>query len=72
MSRKLANLAVSLPRCRNCGRHWRPPEGVSASNSFCKKCAKERRAVAAAAFEATTLLPAHFSGPYVLPRRLRP
>jgi predicted Zn-ribbon and HTH transcriptional regulator len=72
MSRKSPNLALSMPRCRNCGRHWRPPEGVSSSRTYCRRCAKERRAIAASKFGLITLMPSDFSGPYVLPRRLRP
>jgi len=71
MIRKTSNLTVSLPKCRNCGRHWRPSAGVLASAAFCKKCATERRLLAASKFGVSLLRPQDLSGLYVLPRRLR-
>lgn len=71
MTRKSPNLNLALPRCGNCGRHWRPAEGVVASKSFCKACAKERRAKAAAHFGLTPFTSREAKGPYRLPRALR-
>jgi hypothetical protein len=72
MPRKSPNLKVSMPRCRKCERYWRPAEGVSAKSSYCKRCAKERRAAAAAALGLRPLTPAEALGPYLPPRHLRP
>jgi hypothetical protein len=72
MARKSPNLTVSLPRCRSCSRYWRPPEGVDASSGFCKKCSEERRMIAVSHFGLSAPQPEDFTGPYLLPRRLRP
>lgn len=71
MSRKSPNLALSLPRCRNCQRYWRPQQGVSAQTGYCKKCAQDRRAAAMVRFDLKPLAAADFDGPYLLPRALR-
>jgi hypothetical protein len=71
MPRKSPNLNVRMPTCRNCHRHWRPAEGVSAKSSYCKRCAKERRAAAAAALGLRPLSGAEAAGPYLAPRHLR-
>jgi hypothetical protein len=71
MSRKSPNLTLSLPRCRNCNRHWRPAEGLMASSGYCPRCAKARRAAATSRFELKPITRADLQGPYLLPRRLR-
>ena len=72
MSYKSPNLMLSLPRCRNCNRHWRPAAGVVASSGYCSRCAKARRAAATARFELKPITKADLQGPYLLPRRFRP
>jgi hypothetical protein len=72
MSRKSPNLTLSLPRCRNCNRHWRPAEGVAASSGYCTRCTKARRAAATSRFQLKRITNANLQGPYLLPRRLRP
>ena len=71
MARKPPNLKLSQPRCRSCGRHWRPAEGVVASHSYCKRCASKRRAKAAAYFGLRPISPDEITGEYRLPRALR-
>jgi hypothetical protein len=71
MSRTSPNLTLSLPKCRCCGRHWRPAEGVVADKAHCKKCARERQAVASSRLELKRITPADLSGRFLLPRRLR-
>lgn len=71
MKRKASNLHLSLPKCRCCGRYWHPPEGVVADAAYCKKCAKERRAAAAASLGLRPLTAVEGVGPYLLPRHLR-
>ncbi|MEA3002321.1 MAG: hypothetical protein QOH81_1109 [Sphingomonadales bacterium] len=71
MSRKSPNLTLSLPQCRNCDRHWRPPEGVVASQSYCPKCASERRKKAAARFDLKPVRAGGIGGAFHLPRALR-
>jgi len=72
MKRKSPNLGVSLPTCRCCGNYWRPPQGVSASATYCKRCAKERRSQAAAELGLKRITRADFRGNFLRPRRLRP
>ena len=72
MARKSPNLNVSLPRCRSCSRYWRPPEGVTATSGYCKRCAKDRQATATAALALRPLTPADIVGPYRVPRYMRP
>lgn len=72
MKRKSPNLGVSLPTCRCCGNYWRPPQGVSASAAYCKRCAKERRANATTALGLKRITSADLSGRFLLPRRFRP
>ena len=72
MARKSPNLTVSLPRCRSCTRHWRPPEGVSATSAYCKRCATERQAAAMGALALRPLAPVDVIGPYLVPRYMRP
>lgn len=71
MSRKSPNLTLSLPRCRNCGRHWRPAEGVTAKSGYCKRCAQERRAAATTVLGLRPLTAADAFGPYLPPGPLR-
>lgn len=71
MGRKSPNLRVSQPKCRSCGRLWRPAEGVVASRSYCKRCSSERRAKAAAHFGLKPISPDEVTGAYRLPRALR-
>ena len=72
MKRKSPNLGVSLPKCRCCGNYWRPPQGVNANAAYCKRCAKERRAVATASLGLKRITSADLSGRFLLPRRFRP
>jgi hypothetical protein len=72
MSRKPPNLRLTLPRCRNCNRHWRPAAGVVACRGYCMRCAKGRRAAATSRFQLKPIANADLQGPYLLPRRLRP
>lgn len=72
MSRKSPNLTLSLPRCRNCNRHWRPAPGVVADAGYCKKCTKERQAVATSRLGLKRITTADLTGRYLLPRRFRP
>lgn len=71
MSRKSPNLTLSLPTCSNCGRHWRPPQGVVTDAAYCKKCAKDRQAVAASSLGLKRITSADLSGRFLLPRRFR-
>lgn len=72
MKRKAPNLGVSLPTCRCCGNYWRPAPGLVADAGYCKKCAKERRAVAASRLGLKPITAADLTGRYLLPRRFRP
>lgn len=72
MSRKSSNLTLSLPKCRHCGRHWHPAQGVVATAAYCSKCAEERTATATARLNLEELTGPDFSGTYLLPRRFRP
>jgi hypothetical protein len=71
MGKKSPNLGLALPLCRGCGRHWRPAQGVVASCGYCKRCAGERRAKAAAHFGLKPIAPEEVTGAYRLPRALR-
>ena len=71
MKRKSPNLQIASAKCRCCGRYWRPPVGVNASMAFCKRCADERRAEAKKRLDLRQPRAGDFSGPYLLPRRLR-
>lgn len=71
MGRKTPNLRLSLPRCGNCERHWRPAEGVVAAKAFCPKCSKSRREAAAAKFGLKQITQRDITGRFLLPRRLR-
>jgi len=72
MRSKSPNLKVSLPKCRNCGRHWRPAQGVVATNAYCKSCSTERKAAATTRLGLRRITPEDFTGVYLLPRKLRP
>lgn len=71
MKRTRSNLDIASPKCRCCGRFWRPPSGVSASQSYCKRCSKQRREQAEQALGLKKPTKNDFSGPYLLPRRFR-
>lgn len=71
MKHKSPNLSVASPRCRCCGRYWRPPSGVSSTKAFCQKCADERRAEAKSKLGLRKPESSDFSGGYLLPRWLR-
>lgn len=71
MSRKSPNLTLSLPRCGNCGRHWRPKRGVIASQCCCAKCAKQRRVIASVKFGLVQVPAGGLGGAYLLPPPLR-
>lgn len=72
MKRKAPNLGVSLPKCRCCGNYWRPPQGVSATAAYCKRCVKERRIVATTSLGLKQITTENISGHFLLPRRFRP
>jgi predicted Zn-ribbon and HTH transcriptional regulator len=72
MSRKSPNLTLSLPKCRHCGRHWRPVRGVVAAVAFCPKCSAERKAIASAKLGLKKITGSDLTGSYLLPRGLRP
>jgi hypothetical protein len=59
------------PKCRHCGRSWRPRLGVVASRAFCPRCSAERREIAARQLGLRPLRPEDFDGDYLLPRALR-
>lgn len=65
------NLGVSVPKCRCCGNYWRPPQGVIATAAYCKRCAKERRAVVATHLGLKRIIAEDFNGRFLLPRRFR-
>ena len=65
------NLHVTLPRCRNCKRYWRPAQSVVAAATYCEKCANDRRATAASTLSLRPITPADLVGAYLLPRKLR-
>jgi hypothetical protein len=71
MKRKSPNLKIASAKCRCCGRFWRPPVGVSATQAFCKKCSVERRSSAREGLDLRELRRTDFTGPYLLPRRFR-
>jgi hypothetical protein len=52
------------PICRFCGRRWTPAEGVDANVHFCGTCSPERRAHAAAMFDAEALEAVEIEGGY--------
>jgi len=59
-----------LPRCRYCGRKWRPKDGVVASESYCSACASDRLRAASAEHGLAPLEASDLIGRY-LPRRAR-
>lgn len=65
------NFSVSLPNCRHCGRFWRPPHGVMATQEYCSRCSKERRKITSEIFEARVLTGNDLVGGYLMPRKLR-
>lgn len=71
MSKGSKYLAAVLPRCRHCGRHWRPAEGVVSSDSYCPLCSETRQTIAACVFDAGPVGPLEDGQRYVLPRWLR-
>jgi hypothetical protein len=60
-----------LPKCRHCGRQWKPRLGVVADHSFCSRCKNDRREIAKQNLDLRPLRETDFDGPYLLPRRLR-
>lgn len=66
-----AILDIALPICRNCGRHWRPQEGVVSTNAYCNQCRSDRRVAAAVQFSFRPIALGDLEGPYLLPLRLR-
>jgi hypothetical protein len=71
MSHRSPNLTLSLPRCPNCNRYWRPAQGVVATSAYCNRCVKARRSAAAAHFGLRPITQSDLQGPYLLPRRFR-
>ena len=72
MSKRSPYLAAVLPRCRHCGRYWKPAEGVVASKSYCPLCSEARRTIAARVFGAGPVPPLEEGQRYILPRWMRP
>ena len=62
-------MPIQRPRCRFCGRPWRPPEGVVAAKAYCTVCSDERRALAAAALEIRPPTDADVDGDYLVMRK---
>jgi hypothetical protein len=71
MNRKLPNLSLSLPRCGNCGLHWRPAPNVVSDTAYRKRCATERQTLAASGLGLKKITFADLSGAYLLPRKFR-
>ena len=71
MSEGSRYLAAVLPRCRHCGRYWRPTEGVVASDAYCPLCSEARRTVAAAVFDAGPIPAVKEGQRYILPRAMQ-
>ncbi len=71
MWRKSPNLSLTLPRCRNCNRHWRPAQGVVADAAYCKKCTEERQAVATSKLGLNQITVTDLTEHYLLQRRFR-
>lgn len=71
MNRKSPTKALSLPRCRKCGKKWHPAEGVIASSSYCKHCSQDRRSAAASHFKFKRITAADLVNGYLVPRRFR-
>jgi len=71
MRSKSPNLSLSLPTCGKCGRYWRPARGVVSDVAYCKKCSKERQAVAARQLGHERITAEHLTKGFLLPRRLR-
>jgi len=70
MSKESRHLAAVLPRCRHCDRHWRPTEGVVASDAYCPLCSEARRTIAAAVFRACPIPELREGQRYILPRAM--
>ena len=71
MRRKSPNLTLKLPTCGQCGSDWSPAQGVVADSGHCKRCAKERHAVATSHLGLKRITAADLSGRFLLPRRFR-
>lgn len=68
---KSPSLGLSLPRCRKCGRYWRPARGVVADAAYCRRCASERQAIAASRLGLKRIMDADLTGRFLLPRKFR-
>jgi hypothetical protein len=71
MSKKSPNLALALPKCRHCGRYWRPPQSVHSYLGYCNRCRDQRRQTASAGHSLKRITAADLSGKYLLPTKLR-
>lgn len=60
-----------LPKCRHCGRSWKPPESVCATQSFCEECSTDRREIARRQLELAPSAKRYIVGGYALPRSFR-
>jgi hypothetical protein len=60
--------AIILPKCRFCGRAWKPTRGVSIG-SYCMRCSTERQSIAKQTLGLHPLSKEELAGRYVLPRR---
>ena len=71
MTKKSPNLALTMPRCRHCGRYWRPPQSVQSYLAYCSKCKTDRRNAASSGHSLKKISESDLSGKYLLPGRLR-
>jgi len=71
MDSKPLNFDIALSRCRHCGAHWLPAEGIVANDAYCEECATSRRAIAAEGLGLARLNRQAIQGEYLLPRSLR-
>lgn len=71
-SRQSKNLLISMPRCRCCGRFWRPQPEVAATSAFCAICAEDRHAAARRALDLRPLNSFDLADhTHLLPRAIR-
>lgn len=62
---------LALPKCRHCTRKWMPKLGVVATQAFCARCRKERRAIAKNQLELKVISERDLDGKFLLPRAMR-
>lgn len=62
-------MTIVLPRCRFCGRRWKPSRGVNAVMGYCEACHEDRRALAGSRFDLRPIDPHEIVGPYLIRRK---